>query len=154
MSIEHLAGKCLPEPPQGARQGGVRHPLGIPELWNGCCVVLGAWWGPIGIYQDPFEPIWTHWDPFGLIRGVHGAISLTPVGLVPAPLPPGSTHKSGVLWFCVSPALSSGFSRWCQVVPVMKSQPRCKTRLQLLLGKEDSMESSGIHTHTAVLGYS
>lgn len=32
----------------------------------------------------------------------------------------------------VSPALSSGFSRWCQVVTVMESQPPCKTELLLL----------------------
>lgn len=79
-------------------------PLASQSSRIGCCVVLGAWWDPMGIYQDPLGSIWTHWDPLGHIKGVHGAVSLTPVELVPAPLLPGGTHKNRCLpsplqWF-------------------------------------------------------
>lgn len=44
------------------------------------------------------------------------------------------SHLAAPTNVCVSPALSSGFSGWCQVVTVMESQPPCKTELLLLLG--------------------
>lgn len=49
----------------------------------------------------------------------------------------------------VSPALSSGFSRWCQVVTVMESQHRVKPNSCC----SGHMEPSGIQTRTVVLGY-
>lgn len=51
----------------------------------------------MGIYQDPLGSIWTRQNPLGHIKGVHGAVSLTPVELVPALLLPGGSHKSGCL---------------------------------------------------------